>query len=108
MKCIECQQRIKNRKKLALNKHLSHINNWGVCDCCADKDIKRNKAKSSLYYKQNKQRYRQLHISYKSNLIDSYVANALADRTELKATDIPQSLIKAKRQFMKINRVVKK
>ena len=55
----------------------------------------------------NKSHYRELHKSYKNKLTDSYVANCLADRTILKGSDIPQDIIQAKRQYMRMKKHLK-
>ena len=102
MICIKCLKKTKGTKLKNLPSLLSHLNKYSMCiDCDNTKDY------STMYYKQRKEHYRKLHKGYKSKLIDSYVANAIVDRTNLKAKDIPKDLIKAKRQFMKVNRIMK-
>ena len=107
MKCLKCLEPIKDGRKVKLNKYLEHISKWDLCDSCLYKHDNQKKEVANLYYNKHKKRYRKLHIGYKSELVDSYVANAIADRTSLKAKDIPKNVIQAKRQFMKINRITK-
>ena len=107
MKCLKCLNPIKKVSHLKVNELLSHVSNWGVCSNCLDISVGEAKEKIHKYYIDNKNHYRKLHKGYKSKLTNSYVANALVDRTNLKAKDIPQVLVEAKRQHMKINRIVK-
>ena len=100
--CLKCKKKVYDSTKLVLNKHLEHINNWTICNECNTKDTY-----ASDYYYDNKEQYRKLHKKYKAELTDSYVANALVDGTNLKAKDMPQELIDAKRQYMKLNRIMK-
>ena len=102
MICIKCLKKTKGTKPTNLPSMLSHLNKYSICiDCDNTKDY------STTYYRQHKKHYRELHKAYKIELVDSYVANAIVDRTNLKAKDIPKNLIKAKRQFMKVNRIMK-
>ena len=103
MKCLKCQENIKGPKpKLKLNPLLAHLKNWGVCDNCDNTG-----EYASKYYRNNKQHYRELHMQYKEELSDSYVANCLADKRSIKATDVPNEIIESKRQYMKLKRILK-
>ena len=106
MRCLKCLKPIKRIKYVEVNKHLAHINNWGVCFICREIEDETKKLIQSDYYHKNKDKYRELHKKYKKTLVNSYVANALVDRTNLKAKDIPQEMIEGKRQYMKINRII--
>ena len=114
MKCLKCLNNIKcgvkgvGLKGIKPNQHLSHLGGWDICNKCNKKELDRAKKVREGYYKENKTRYRKLHKNYKSSLTDSYVANAIAERSNLKAKDIPKSIIELKRQYMKLNRLVKK
>ena len=104
MKCLKCLNPINKGKEVNVNQHLTEVaNNWGLCKACYNDDNGYGKD----YYYNNKDRYRELHKGYKSELTDSYVANCLVDKTNLKAKDIPQEMVVAKRQFMKMNRIIK-
>jgi len=102
MICIKCFKRCKGIKSKGLPGMLSHLAKYTVCDNCDDTG---KYAKD--YYTQYKEHYRELHKTYKKELTDSYVANTLVDRTELKAKDMPKELISAKREYMKLNRLIK-
>ncbi len=102
MKCLKCLKIYKEKQTLKLNKYLSHLNKWGICNKCD------NTGKyASEYYHKNKDHYRDLHKGYKSKLVDSYVANIIVDGTSLKAKEIPKQLIIGKRQQMQIKRIIK-
>ena len=108
MKCLKCRTAYPNRKsKVKLNPLLSHLENWFVCEKCVELEDIANTDKAHNYYVSNKQNYRKLHKKYKSDLSDSYVANCIADGTALTGKDIPQPLVKAKSQYMKVNRRLK-
>ena len=57
---------------------------------------------ASKYYRKNKSHYRTLHKQYKEELSDSYVRRQLG-----KKSDVPDKIVKAKRQYMKMNRQLK-
>tara|TARA_Y100000592_G_C5260621_1_gene217147 strand:+ start:201 stop:542 length:342 start_codon:yes stop_codon:yes gene_type:complete len=108
MKCLKCRKTYSGRKsKVKLNPLLSHLESWFVCEKCVELDDNVRSDKAHDYYISNKQNYRDLHKKYKSDLSDSYVANCIADGTALTGKDIPQPLVKAKRQYMKVNRRLK-
>ena len=107
MKCLNCLKPMKKVVHLKLNKYLEHLKNWNICKDCDDTIKSMIRGKVTEYYLNNKKHYRKLHKKYKAKLTDSYVANALVDRTELKAKDMPKEMIKAKKQYMKLNRIVK-
>ena len=102
MICIKCFKKTKGIRPKNLPSMLSHLNKYAICSSC---DNTGDYAKS--YYRKHKEHYKELHSAYKSELIDSYVANAVADRTNLKAKDIPKDVIQAKRQYMNMNRIIK-
>jgi len=102
MICIKCFKRCKGIKSKGLPGMLSHLAKYTVCDNCDDTG---KYAKD--YYTQYKEHYRELHKTYKKELTDSYVAHPLVDRTELKAKDLPKELISPKREYMKLNRLIK-
>ena len=107
MKCLKCLKTINGKPKLKFNKYLSHFSNWAVCKECVDVSVKKANENVHSYYIKNKERYTKLQKSYKKKLTDSYVANVLVDRTNLKAKDVPQEVVDAKRQYMKVNRLFK-
>ena len=74
-----------------------------ICDDCDEEAL----VKLGEYYNKNKEHYRKLHKEYKKKLIDSYVANMIANGTSLKAKDIPYSMIQGKRQQIKLKRLLK-
>ena len=102
MMCLKCLKVFNKTQDLQLNEYLDHLNNWSVCDDCDNTGMY-----SHEYYMNNKEHYRQLHKEYKTNLIDSYVANLFADGTSLKAKDIPDNIIDGKRQHIKLKRLLK-
>jgi len=102
MVCIKCFKKCKGIKPKGLPDMLSHLAKYTICNKCDDTG-----KYAKEYYNQHKEHYRELHIAYKAELTDSYVANALVDRTELKAKDMPKELINAKREYMKLNRLIK-
>ena len=108
MKCLKCLNTIPfKHQTLNVNEHLKHFESWSICDDCDKKNKVVLVMYSSEYYQKNKEHYRELHKEYKKNLTDSYVANMIADRTTLKAKDIPKELIKAKRQHVQVKRILK-
>ena len=108
MKCLKCGKVDTNKKSSAkLPELLAHLANWHVCETCVELDKSSASQKASEYYQNNKEHYRKLHVSYKTKLSDSYVANCVADGTSLKGKDIPKPLVQAKRQYMKVNREIK-
>ena len=110
MKCLKCLKSIKKMNKrniFKVNQYLIHIANWGICKDCLDITVEEAAHYVHKYYISNKDRYAQLHKGYKAELTDSYVANALVDRTDLKAKDMPKEMIEAKKQYMKLNRIIK-
>ena len=114
MRCLKCLKDIDGNvrgvglKGIKPNQHLLHLGNWNICDGCFNKSDKDSKEYSSNYYYKNKERYRKLHKGYKSRLTDSYVANVIVEKSSLKAKDIPQEMVEARRQYMKLNRIIKK
>lgn len=102
MKCLKCFKQADGVKPKNLPVMLSHLANFTVCNDCDDTG-----KYEKDYYIRNKVHYRELHKSYKSNLTDSYVANTFADKTSLKAKDIPKAIIEAKRNYMKLKRLTK-
>ena len=110
MKCLRCLKHVKEddsyRPKI-VNKYLKHLNDWYLCIMFKEMEDEVNKIDARIYYNKNKKHYRDLHKKYKRTLVDSYVANAFVDRTDLKAVDVPKSMIKAKRGFMLFNRIIK-
>ena len=108
MKCLKCMKEDNTKEQqLDIPEALAHLNYWHVCDECVELDEEVKAEKAHDYYESNKQNYRELHKKYKSDLSDSYVANCIADGTALTGKDIPQPLVKAKRQYMKVNRRLK-
>ena len=111
MKCLRCLKTVdedNSYKPNISNEYLKHLSNWIICLMCKELEDEVNKIDAKIYYNKNKEHYRDLHKQYKKILIDSYVANAFVDRTDLKAVDVPKSMIKAKRGFMLMNRLIKK
>ena len=110
MKCLKCMKSIKKMNKRGIfkvNQYLIHIGNWGICEDCLDITVEEAADYVHEYYIANKDRYAKLQKEYKEKLTDSYVANTLADKSSLKGRDIPKEIIKAKRQYMKLNRITK-
>ena len=110
MKCLKCLKSIKKMNKRSIfkvNQYLIRITNWGICEDCLDINVKEAADYVHKYYIANKDRYAELQKRYKEELTDSYVANVLADKSSLKGKDIPKEIIKAKRQYMKMNRLLK-
>ena len=108
MKCLKCMKEDNTKEQnLQIPEALAHLNYWHVCDECSDADSEEKAEKASAYYKKNKKHYRRLQKGYKENLSDSYVANCIADGKDIDAGDVPQPLIRAKRQVMKMNRAIK-
>ena len=110
MKCLRCLKEVKEdnlfRPNIS-NVRLKHLSNWIICLMCKELEDEVNRIDARIYYNKNKKHYRKLHKEYKKLLVDSYVANAFVDRTDLKAVDIPEVMIKAKRGFMLMNRILK-
>jgi hypothetical protein len=70
-------------------------------ECCYVYDKTRSRAESRL---KAEKKYRKKIIK---NLEDVYLGALIANGTSLKRSDVPQYLIKAKRQFMKMKRITK-
>ena len=107
MRCLKCKEYKRGNKVYTLDRIKELLYNWYICNKCESSIAKTEKEKAQKYYKDNKDRYRKLHKGYKSALTNSYVANGIADKTSLKAKDIPQEIIDAKRQYMKTKRILK-
>ena len=107
MKCLKCMKLCGTKPDLKVNKHLIHINGWGICENCLNMTTEEAADYIHSYYTINKDRYTKLQKGYKEELTDSYVANVLADRSSLKGRDIPKEIIASKKQYMKINRIIK-
>ena len=109
MKCLKCLNvfEYKDSHKIVLGDALQHVAKWDICNDCRDKEDKQIKKSRSDYYKANKKHYRKLHIKYKADLTDSYVANMLADGTSLKAKDLPKVMVEVKRQTIRLKRAIK-
>ena len=58
--------------------------------------------------KENIEKYREYQKEGIKDLSDNYVKGLLTDRTNLTYKDIPQELIEAKRELIKINRFIKR
>ena len=108
MKCLLCLKPMSRKSKIRINKYLQHIvDKWDICYHC-DRELELiAETERKIYYLEHKGNYRKLHKKYKAKLIDSYVANAFVERSELKAVDVPKAIIKAKRQSMLMNRIIK-
>ena len=109
MKCIKCLKETKGSDLyLGDNEFVENIiKNWNICSECED-DVKSNKAhKAHKYYTSNKSHYIKLHKQYKKELTDSYVANCIADRSIIRAKEVPKVMKNAKRQVIKLNRIIK-
>ena len=109
MRCLKCLTEhssplISNSGNEAVD---NIINNWYICKACSESNVMDIAEKVHQYYMKNKKHYRELHKGYKDKLTDSYVANALVDRSDLKAKDIPKEVVQAKRQYMKLHRIIK-
>ena len=107
MRCLKCKEYKITKRKYSDDRIKELLLNWYICNKCESSIAKIEKEKAHKYYINNKDRYRELHIGYKSNLSNSYVANGIVDKTSLKAKDIPQDMIDAKRQYMKTKRILK-
>ena len=107
MKCLKCLKTFKGDSELVLSDALQHLAKWDICNKCRCKQDKQTKKSRSDYYKANKKHYRKLHIKYKADLTDSYVANMLADGTSLKAKDLPKVMVEVKRQTIQLKRAIK-
>ena len=107
MKCLKCLKTFEGDSKLVLNDALQHLAKWDTCNKCRCKKDKQIKNSRSYYYKAYKKHYRKLHIKYKADLTDSYVANMLADGTSLKAKDLPKVMVEVKRQTIQLKRAIK-
>ena len=107
MNCLKCLKKFKKKSKVKLNDALQHLNKWDICNACNDAKDKQIKKSRSDYYKANKKHYRKLHIKYKADLTESYVANMLADGTSLKAKDLPKVMVEVKRQTIQLKRAIR-
>ena len=63
--------------------------------------------KSKKYYWKNKARVSKRNKEIRDDLSDSYVKRILIDRTDLTHKDIPQGLIEAERELIKIRRLIR-
>ena len=102
MKCLKCFEEDGRKQSLNLPPVLKYVEKYHVCDKCDDKG-----KYAKEYYRNNKEHYKELHKGYREELIDSYVANMIADKSSLKAKDIPDELIDSKRQYIKLKRLLK-
>jgi hypothetical protein len=65
------------------------------------------KARNKEYYQENVQHYNELSNKYNKELTDSNVRKRICSRTLLESAEIPQSLINAKRAYIKGTRLIK-
>ena len=110
MKCLRCLKTVNEDDSFRPSikgAYLKHLNDWYICLMCKELEDEVNRINVSIYYNENKAHYRKLHKKYKKILVDSYVANAFVDRSDLKAVDVPKAMVKAKRGFMLMNRLLK-
>ena len=107
MKCLKCLKDYNGKHKSSFKHYLKHINKWGLCKECNSGVIQKENDYSHNYYTKHKKHYARLQKNYREQLTDSYVANVLVDRTTLKAKDIPQEMVDAKRQHIKMKRMMK-
>ena len=102
MQCLKCLKKDSKTIELNLPDMLSHLANYTICRACDDsleKARQRYKSRSG-YYKKIQQRYR-------DNLNHQYINRLLADNSELLPSDIPKELTDAKRQHLKIKKIIK-
>ena len=81
---------------------------FGLCDVCLSKSINKPKEYSAKYRKAHKDHYNKLGKQYRDQLSDSYVRRVIVDKSDiLKPEDIPQIMVEAKRNSIKIKRLIK-
>ena len=102
MTCLKCFKKDSNTIEHDLPDMLSHLANYTICSACDDSlERARQRYKSrSGYYKKIQQRYR-------DNLNHQYINRLLADNSDLLPSDIPEELTDAKRQHLKMKKLIK-
>ena len=99
MKCLKCfNEDLKKPENNKLPNMLSHLANYTICSDC-DSRVN-NYTQYSDYYKETQSRYRK-------ELANQYINRLIADDTELVPNDIPEELTIAKRQHLKMKRILK-
>ena len=103
MKCLKCfNEDLKKPKAHKLPDMLSHLANYTICRACEDRlESARNN------YMQHSDYYKKTQAAYRSNLRSQYINRVLADNSSLKPSDIPEELTVAKRQHLKMKRLLK-
>ena len=82
-------------------------------ECYNNKDICKWRVYSKEYWKEYRQRdkskktWRKWFLKRRENITDSYIKKLLTSRSNLRFEDIPQELVEAKRQYVKIKRITK-
>ena len=107
LKCMKVDPPLITKPMKDLPPLLAHLKDWCLCAGCIEQGVKETADKAAIYYRANKGHYRKLHVKYKEDLTDSYVANCLADGSTLKAKDMPKEMVQAKRQYMKMKKQLK-
>lgn len=103
MKCLKCfNEDLKKPEDNKLPDMLSHLTNYTICSECDDRlrNARNNYMQHSDYYKKTQARYRK-------ELTNQYINRLIADDTELVPNDIPEELTVAKRQHLKMKRIIK-
>ena len=104
MKCLKCfNEDLKKPENNKLPDMLSHLANYTICRACADSLEKfrtNNYMQYSDYYKKTQKKYR-------NELRSQYINRVLADDSSLLPSDIPSELTEAKKQHLKMKRILK-
>ena len=115
--CIECYKKYieKNVEKIRKTKRKYYLKHQDeICKSQKEyyennKDRMLNKLKK--YREENREQIRERDRKYnqkqRDNLTDVYIKNMLTGGNNLKPEDIPQELIEAKRQHLKLKRITK-
>jgi len=96
MRCIKCIKRY--------NKQIG----FGLCEICLKKSINKPKIYAAKYRKAHRNHYNKLGKEYRDQLSDSYIRRLIVDKsTILEPSDIPQVMVDAKRNAIKLKRFIR-
>ena len=103
MECLKCRKTCKGTQNLKLNEHLTHVNQWFICDDCKGMSVAEAARYAHNYYVEHRDHYATLQKEYKSKPTLSYAKNILADRKDYKAKDISDDAGRLKMKTIQLN-----
>ena len=99
---MKCFKKTSGQKPQNLPDMLSHLANYTICSACDD-----TLEKSREKYKKHSSYYKKIQSKYRKDLSNQYISRLMADNSILKPKDIPEDLLKAKRQYIQLKKLIK-